>query len=244
MSDIPPDLLSALPGSLMTSDAAGLPLVGPQWGIFGEDNRTIIAVDSVDSVDYARDYHVSNYPVEKGKFQSYNKVKVPFQSRIAFLVSSKRTDFLNAIEAAVASLNFVTVVTPEIQYPSANLTHYSYHRDSQHGRTLIRVEVWCEEVRVLSGAIPSSPQSNNASSAKTNGIEQIGDTEQNLPLATPEAPNASPPTENSVGGGFTAVRGGNSPTTIPPGVPNATGGGASTAVTNIDEYIEPPPLVQ
>jgi len=244
VSDIPPDLLTPNPGPLMEQDAPGLPLTGNQWGIFGSNNQPLLTVDSVASIDYSRDYVISDYPQEKGAFQSYNKVKVPFHAKIGFFVSEHRKDFLNAIEAAVASLDFVTVVTPEIQYPSANLTHYGFQREARAGVTLIRVDVWCEEVRIVGGVVPTNAQSTNASTPKQSGQVQSVETTQNPPAATPEAPDASPPTENNVGGGFTTVRSGTSATTIPPGIPNATGGGQSSAVTNVNEYIEPPPLVQ
>lgn len=201
MSDIPPDLLAPPPGALAVSDAPGLPLTGPQWGIFGQDNSPIIAVDSVGSVDYARDYHISDYPQEKGKFESYNKVKVPYHARIGFLISTTRTDFLNAIEAAVASLNFVTVVTPEVRYASANLTHYNYRRDAMHGRSLIRVDVWCEEVRIVNGTAPTASQSTNAASPEQGGQPQPTPTTAKVPEATEEDVAAG--TENFVGSGFT-----------------------------------------
>jgi Dit-like phage tail protein len=242
LSDIPPDLLTPPPGSLAVADSPGLPLTGPQWGIFGQDNSTIIAVDSIGNVDYARDYHISDYPQEKGAFQSYNKVKVPYQAKIGFLISEKRADFLNAIEAAVGSLNFVTVVTPEIQYPSANLTHYSYRRDARHGRTLIQVDVWCEEVRIVAAASQTATQSTNATSPSQGGQQQPIDTTPKEPQATVENPDVG--TTNSVGSGFTA----NAPTTdpedfsgpnetLPAAVPNMTGGASSSYSTEVKSVI-------
>lgn len=161
--------------SLLTADSPALfVLYPPQWGIFSTAGVPILTVDSVAAIDYARDYRISDFPIEQGGFISANKVQQPFRARVAFLIEQSRIEFLNTVEAAVASLDFVTLVTPEIQYPSANLTGYSYRRESQAGRTLIRVEVTCEQVRVISAAslgtsaaasdaaVPQS-QTNNAS---------------------------------------------------------------------------------
>ena len=81
-------------------------------------------------------------------FESYNKVQVPFSAKLEFLIASTREEFLQSVETAVASLSLVTVVTPEISYPSANLVHYGYRRESRSGVSLIRVSVWCQEIRI------------------------------------------------------------------------------------------------
>lgn len=148
---------------LLTRDAPSLSffLGAPQWGIFKQGGgEPILAVNAVESIEYARDYQISDYPQEKGAFQSYNKVQTPFHAKIGFLIADTRRAFLNSVEQAVASLDMVTVVTPDVFYPSANLTHYGYRRTSRNGKTLILVEVWCEEVRVISGSplFPSETQ--------------------------------------------------------------------------------------
>lgn len=156
---------------LLTADAPALAsLFGtPQWGLFWSDGSTILAVDSVGDIEYARDYQLSDYPQEQGAFATYNKVQVPFQAKIGFLIQTNRRDFLNNVEAAAASLQFVTVVTPEVSYESANIIHYGYRRTSRQGVTLIRVEVWVEEVRILSGPSASNTQSTNAASPTQSG---------------------------------------------------------------------------
>lgn len=276
MSDIPPDLLALPPGAtpILSSDQVGPSVLGgPQWGIFKQTGEPLIAVDSAasvpanstESIDYARDYRVSDYPQEKGAFQSYNKVQVPFQAKVGFLISTTRTDFLNAIEAAAASLDIVTVVTPEIQYASANIIHYAYRRDGRSGRQLIRVDVWCEEIRISGGVLLSSSsdttQSPNAAPPTQSGPAQPIATIQNPPTAT----------DTSVGGGFTPVGDQNfTPTSgqiatsaanpgvlnlqgsgpggfmslpnLPPGVPNSTGGGASSVFTDVGNALVDTPM--
>lgn len=176
---------------LLTADAPGIG-GAPQWGIF-KDNKPVLVSDSVGSVEYTRDYQISDYPQEKGAFASYNKVQVPYQTKLSFLIGATRKDFLSALDAAVKSLDLVTVVTPEIFYDSANLMHCNYRREAQHGVTLIRVDVWCEEVRIVAGPEFSDSKSTNGAGADVSGQTQPVPTVQNEPKAT----------ELSVGGAFT-----------------------------------------
>lgn len=182
--------MSAIPPLALLG--ADLPLIGsvfgpPQWGIFDQGGNPIIAVgdasmvavDAVGGVDYSRDYRISTYPQEQGAFASYNKVQVPFRAVLTFFISTTRFEFLSSVEQAVATLDLYVVATPEWSYPNANLTHYSYRRDSRNGVTLIRVDVWAEEVRVVSvspgaqGQInQGNTQSTNAASPFSSGIVQ------------------------------------------------------------------------
>lgn len=183
---------------LLLADAPGLfSLFGPpQWGIFGQDGTPILVADSVGRVEYARDYHVSDYQQEQGAFASYNKVQVPFQVKMTFLVGPSRIAFLNNLNAAVASLQLVTIVTPEISYPSANLTHASYPREARNGKTLIKVDIWAEEIRIISGDPPNNAQSTNAASPSQSGqVQPEGKVEiGNLEIGTPDTnPPVDPP---------------------------------------------------
>lgn len=182
---------------------------GPEWGIFDQNGNAIIEADSVFGVEYARDFHISDYPQEQGAFESYNKVKVPYQAKVTFLISSSvddRSTFLTALEQAVASLDLVTVVTPEITYPSANLTHMGYRREARQGATLLRVEVWCEEVRIVqTGGLSNTssttssqinePQSTNAVPQQDNGSVQAEPT-----TAVPTTTGATTASANLVTG--------------------------------------------
>lgn len=246
--------------ALLTADApaVGFAAAPGQWGIFTQSGQPLIAVDSTDSVEYARDYRVSDYPQEQGAFQSYNKVQTPFQAKVGFLIAASRTDFLNAIEAACASLDLVAVVTPEISYASANLTHYGYRRDGQSGRELIRVDVWCEEIRVTAGSSTANSRSNNAATPTQSGNVQASPTAQNAPA--PSGPGygtdpatgapATADTPANAGGGFGTGAGDTSGlvfpsgggTTIPPGIPNGTGGGASSMTTDLNDVLTPVPF--
>ena len=170
---LPPGFAVALP-SLITSDTAGIisAVRGGQWGIFDSNGNAVLQVDAVDSIEYARDYRVSDYTQENGAFQSYNKVQVPYEAKVGFLISDARVEFLNTVEAVLASLELFFVVTPEVSYASSNLIHYGYRRVSRNGVTLMRVEVWCEEIRVSATTTLANAQSNNGLPTQQNGTIQ------------------------------------------------------------------------
>jgi hypothetical protein len=69
-----------------------------------------------------------------------------------------RTAFLQQIEQAQQSLELLTVNTPEISYPSVNVTHVDYDRNAAKGVTLLQVEVWFEQVNVTATATTSNTQ--------------------------------------------------------------------------------------
>jgi hypothetical protein len=151
---------------------------GPQWGIFDQTGNPVIIGDSVVAVDYRQEYRLADYPIEEGAFATYNKVQQPFDIRVSFAVSGKldlissilsggaigsaisslvtgsspsqasRGNFLQQLDAALRSLYLFTVVTPEKTYPSVNLSHCDYRRESHRGATLLTIDVWCQEVRV------------------------------------------------------------------------------------------------
>lgn len=201
MSDAPVNTTS-----LMKADdlSVAAQFSGAQWGIFGSSGAQILTTNAVFAVEYGRDYKVSDYPQERGAFQSYNKVKLPFQAKITFIISDTRQQFLNSVEKAVESLDFVTVVTPEVRYPSANLVHYDYRRQKENA-SLIAVSVWAEEVRVAGQTQQVNTQTGasdniGSATASTSGAStsQLGSVQSasaaDATFATPSVPDLEPPT--------------------------------------------------
>lgn len=145
-----------------------------EWGIFNQNGGTVLRADAVASVEYTHDYRVSDYPQEKGAFESYNKVQVPFQGKVTFIVSTSRRDFLQSLETAEASLDLFVLATPDASYPSVNLVHFGYRRSQQQGTTMMLVDVWVEEIRIVSGAelLNTTTQSVNGTDSQQNGAVQ------------------------------------------------------------------------
>jgi hypothetical protein len=185
---------------LLTADATSLArsMLGPQWGLFTTAGAPAIVGDSVISVDYRRESKISDYPVEKGGFDSYNKVQLPADVRITFASSgvgsifssltsggaigaalsgvddaqANRTAFLASVEAAANSLTLFNAVTPEATYSGYNIIHYDYRRTAKNGATLILVEIWLEEVRVSATGTFTATKAANGASPQSGGTVQ------------------------------------------------------------------------
>lgn len=166
--------------TILSADAALLAksLAGPTWGIFSQSGSPVIIGDSVVAFDFRREFRISDYPVEQGAFASYDKVAVPADVRVTFAFSGKgslltslstggalgaiftgldpaqagRSAYLADLDAAAATLDLYTVLTPEYQYPNCNIVHFDYRREAKNGATLLIVDVWLQEVRVSATA--------------------------------------------------------------------------------------------
>jgi hypothetical protein len=142
---------------LAAADAIGIPLPtagSQQWGFF-LNGAQVVKSDNVVAFDFKRDFVISDYPQEKGSFESYNKVQIPFDVRFVFTAGgseSDRANLLASIEAVVGDLNLYEGVTPEKAYRNLNLVHYDVRRTAQNGNKLLIVSVGAQEVRQVTSA--------------------------------------------------------------------------------------------
>lgn len=163
--------------NLLTSDAISLfggSLFSQQWGIYLNVVPVVLA-DNVVSFDYRQQWTISDYPVEQGAFESYDKVQTPFNGRFRFTAGGSETNrqlLLDSIAVIAGDLNLYTIITPEAVYASCNVTHYDYSRSSNNGAGLITVDVWAEEVRQTVTAAMSNTASPTAASQVNVGTVQ------------------------------------------------------------------------
>lgn len=206
--------------------------IGPQWGIF-LDGAPAIVGDSVIAVDFRNEWRISDYPVERGSFASYDKVKVPFDIRVTFAVSGQgsllsqfipggpgwlnlqnRTATLATIAELAASLSLFDVVTPEVRHSSCAIAHYDYRRESRNGATLIHVDVWLVEIRIAPAKQFSSTKTDAAAAPTDTGPVQA---------TPPPVPVTSTPVDPATStNGLTVLP------LDPGGAPSATGSGLTT----------------
>jgi hypothetical protein len=67
----------------LTSDSQAISnRTAGQWGIYTTSGGQVLEWDNVISVEGAEEFRNSDYPVEKGGFATYNKVTVPFETRV------------------------------------------------------------------------------------------------------------------------------------------------------------------
>lgn len=148
-----PALLSYSPFSvvLLVQDVARA-VLGPfvtRWGIF-LNGVPVLAADNQISFEYLQDFPISDYPVEKGGFQSYNKVQLPGDIRVSFSAGGSeenRQAFLASVDAVMNTISLYDVVTPEKIFLGYNFTHRNFRRTAQRGVGLIVVELRLTEVR-------------------------------------------------------------------------------------------------
>lgn len=163
-------------GSLLVADALGVlrSLFNPLWGIF-KSGLPVITAENVVSFEYRQEWAISNYPLEKGAFESYNKVNSPFESRVRFSSGGSleaRQAMLKSIDVATNSLDLFDVVTPDAVYLSVNLSHYDYQRQHDRGVGLLVVDVWCQQIRVTAQTAFSSTKSPSGAGTSNVGTVQ------------------------------------------------------------------------
>lgn len=140
--------------------------IDSRWGIFDSEGNAVgnpqnLILESIGlgstlstkSVEFTKETKVSDFPLEKGGFASYNKVEMPATPTVVLCVSgseSARQAFLNDIDAACKSVDLYSVVTPEITYANYAIEKYNYQRKSEKGCTLLQVEIALKEVREVS----------------------------------------------------------------------------------------------
>lgn len=181
-----PPLSSYIPNSiaLLTQDLISFLIGGTaqQWGIF-LDGESVIAADNTISFEYKQDFPVSDYRVEQGGFQSYDKVQLPGDIRMRFSCGgsvSDRQDFLASIDAVMNTTDLYDVLTPEEVYLSYNFVHRDINkRTASNGVGLVVVDLWLTEIR-------------ESSTATFSNTQQPGDAgKQNTGNVQPQAPSTA-----------------------------------------------------
>lgn len=204
------DVLATL-GLIDVPDAPGVPPLGPNrapqrptqrtvgdttgvpglallpWGVFTQAGVAVLVPDSFVDFDFNKDFRVPTYPIERGGFQSYNKVEMPFECRVTMAKSGsndERQAFLDKCEELVKSLDLYTVVTPEKSYLNANIVGYDYARQATRGAKLLLIGLRLEEIRTASAPAFSKTKSPSAAKPVNQGPVQ----------PKPPTPKQMPPT--------------------------------------------------
>lgn len=120
------------------------------WGIVNEFGIPILLADSVVGMSYDAGNTISNMPIEKGSFASYNKVNAPSMATVTMAKSSGgalgRGAFHAQLEALLKSTIKFNVITPEFVYMNYSMIGINFSREAQDGCTLIKFNVELQEV--------------------------------------------------------------------------------------------------
>lgn len=124
---------------------------GKQWGVFNQYGIPILLADTVYSVQYQNTSQISQAPVERGTFASYNKVQNPYQATVTMIRGggdpTKRGLFIAQLEALANSTLKFHIVTPEYVHRDACIVGYDYVRMPQDGARMIAANLHLEEIR-------------------------------------------------------------------------------------------------
>lgn len=180
---------TATPPPALTQDSVAAASAAPQWGIFTIRGQSALDVDSIVAIEPSREFRVSDYPVEKGGFASYNKVATPGELRVTVTKgghASDRAAFLSAVDVLVASTDLFNVVTPDTAFTDVNIVRYDYRRSADQGATLLVVELHCIEIRQSAKTKYSDSKAPSGVDLKNDGPVQP--TTPTVPQTPPAAP--------------------------------------------------------
>ncbi len=156
--------------TLLTADLINLfgGTAQEQWGIFYQGSPVVLA-DTVTSLEYRQENNISDYPLEGGKIESYNKVYTPFEARVRLAAGgsdANRTAMLASIQAISNDFNLYDVVMPEAVYQNCNVRMQNFARTVERGRGVLAVDVALREIRI-------STANGGASTAQPDGASQM-----------------------------------------------------------------------
>lgn len=124
---------------------------GNYWGIFDQNGIPLLLADNVKSVKFTNKSKVSDAPVERGSFTSYNKVIVPYTVDVLMTKASggvlERGAFLGLLDTFANSTDLFMVITPEAIYPNCNIVGYDYSREAGDGARMIKANIHLQEIR-------------------------------------------------------------------------------------------------
>lgn len=159
-------------------------IFGNYWGIFSEFGVPILLADNVISLKYSTTAKISNAPIEKGSFASYNKVQDAWTASVQMSKGSggtlMRGAFLAQVEIISNSTTKYHIITPEYVYTNANIVGYDTSREASDGAQLIKVNLHLEEVREVTVEYDTEEVKNPDDSAnKDGGDKQTQDVSDN-----------------------------------------------------------------
>jgi hypothetical protein len=102
--------------------------------------------------------------MERGAFQSYNKVQTPFENKITMTKGgsiAEKQAFLVQIDRIGDSLSMFDIITPEQIYADMTIESVDYMRSSENGASMLTVDVGFKEIRFSADAIGSNPKNYN-----------------------------------------------------------------------------------
>jgi len=164
---------------LLTEDDFGLFGAPPApWGIY-LDSALVVEPDTFLSFGYGREWDIATYPLEKGAFETFNKVETPYRTLVRMAAGgdvANRQAFIDAVDAISGTLELYDVVTPEKTYTSVNVQKLDVlNRTNAQGANLVVIELRLIQVRVTATTTFASTKSPSGASSVNGGTVQATD---------------------------------------------------------------------
>lgn len=126
-----------------------------RWGVFDQSGTQVLEPDSFGSFEFGLEYRLADYPLEGGGFESYDKVSMPFDTRISLAKGGKQSDreaFLTTVHTLADSTDLYNIVTPERTYLNVNIERVGLVRNATNGAGMLTVELLLREIRAAAKA--------------------------------------------------------------------------------------------
>lgn len=111
----------------------------------------VIVPDSFGEFAYRNKQTVSDFPVQKNAFASYNKVASPFEISIRMYkggTKDQRKRFLDSILAVVGDTELYDILTPEKTFLNVNMTDFEIVRRGEKGAYFFaEVDLYFRQIR-------------------------------------------------------------------------------------------------
>lgn len=146
-----------------------------QWGVYTTGGALAIQPDNIAAVGYNAESRLADYPIERGGFETYDKVQTPFETRVRMTKGGTVDDrraFLQNIEKRRVDRELYNVVTPEATYLNVNIDRVALDRDAASGANLLTVDLHLSEVRESVKLTFSQTRSPASAGAVNNGSVQ------------------------------------------------------------------------
>ena len=127
------------------------------WMIVDDNGGLLLSPDTYADFQVRAESVIPNYPIEKGGFSSYNQVEKPYGIKLTAIVTGKsgvtRNQFIESIQSLKSSLTLASIVTPYTTYSNAKLIDYNWTQKSDHGLTMLMIELTFQEIRQTANAV-------------------------------------------------------------------------------------------
>ena len=184
------DIVNALEGGSALSVLNSV--THPEYQIRNSDGTIALPISGVRTLSAGGSASITRAPVEKGLYQSINKVRDPGRIRVDVMLAgltglsgnipnifdltlTTQSDALTTIETMLEATDTYDIDTPKATYESYDLLDWSYTVSSNSGVSLLTVhlefqEVIQQDVVVLSSSQTSSSLTSNSLSTSTTGV--------------------------------------------------------------------------